>query len=67
MDHENYFFLIFSLTVIIIRVFLYFKPVASPTIKDLRLHHWMLGVAFDNYFSFTKKFGVVCGWFGAVY
>ena len=41
---ENYFFAVFLLTILITRIFLYYKPVASPTIKGLRLHHYMYGL-----------------------
>ena len=44
MQPENFFFLIFLLTILITRVFLYFKPTPSPTIKGLRLHHYMFGL-----------------------
>ena len=32
-------------TVVVTRVFLYFKPIASPTMFGIRLHHYMYGVA----------------------
>ncbi len=43
MLRANYFFSIFLVTVIITRIGLYIKPLASPTIKGLRLHHYMYG------------------------
>lgn len=42
--NEYYFFLIFVLTILITRIFLFIKPVASPTIKGFRIHHWMYGI-----------------------
>ena len=41
---ENYFFLVFILTIIATRLFLYFKSTPAPTIKGFRLHHWMYGL-----------------------
>lgn len=38
------FFLIFATTVLITRVYLYFRPTASPTIHGFRLHHYMYGL-----------------------
>lgn len=42
--NEYYFFLIFVLTILVTRIFLFIKPVASPTIKGFRIHHWMYGI-----------------------
>jgi len=44
MQPANLFFTIFFATVLITRVWLYFKPTPSPTIKGFRLHHWMTGL-----------------------
>lgn len=44
LSTANYFFLIFFLTVVVIRVFLYFKPTSGPTIMGLRVHHYMFGL-----------------------
>lgn len=41
---ENKFFVIFLATIIITRIFLYYKPTASPTIFRFRLHHYMYGI-----------------------
>lgn len=38
------FFLIFLATIVVTRIFLYVRPVASPTISGFRLHHWMYGI-----------------------
>ncbi len=38
------FFLIFLITIIITRVVLFVRPVASPTVKGFRMHHWMYGL-----------------------
>jgi len=44
MEPSYTFFLIFIITVVVTRVFLYFKPIASPVIKGFRLHHYMYGL-----------------------
>ena len=44
MSPENYFFILFFVTIIFVRLFLFLKPVASPTIKGIRLHHYMYGI-----------------------
>ena len=43
MSAENYFFLIFFITILLTRVFIFFKPIPSPTVKNFRLHHYMYG------------------------
>lgn len=48
------FFLIFFITVIITRVFLFVRPIASPTIQGFRMHHWMYGI-------FLILLGIVLG------
>lgn len=40
----SYFFLVFIATLLITRIFLYFRPIASPTVGSFRLHHYMYGV-----------------------
>jgi len=40
----NYFFLIFLVTILMTRIFVHIKPIPSPTIKKLRLHHYMYGI-----------------------
>jgi hypothetical protein len=44
MNNSNAFFLIFFLTILLTRTFLFFKPIASPTIANFRLHHYMYGL-----------------------
>lgn len=44
INPEDYFFIIFLITILIIRFFLYFKPIPSPTIKGCRLHHYIYGI-----------------------
>ena len=44
MNPENYFFIIFLATIIVTRIFLYFKPTPAPTIKGFRIHHYMYGI-----------------------
>src|SRR3989344_4984987 len=39
------FFVIFASTVAVTRVFMHIRPIASPTIKGFRLHHYMYGLA----------------------
>jgi len=38
------FFYIFLVTIVIVRVFLFLKPVPSPTIGKFRMHHYMYGL-----------------------
>jgi len=38
------FFIIFVITILVTRTFLYVNPTPSPTIKDIRLHHYMYGI-----------------------
>lgn len=38
------FFVAFTVTILVTRLFLYFRPVPSPTVFGLRLHHWMYGL-----------------------
>lgn len=45
MNKTEYFFLIFFLTVFIVRVFLYIRPTPGPTISGFRIHHYMIGLA----------------------
>ena len=40
----NAFFLIFLLTVIITRLFVFYLPISSPTFGKLRIHHYMYGI-----------------------
>ncbi len=44
MTDANYFFLIFLGTIIVTRLFLLFNPIASPTLKGVRTHHYMYGI-----------------------
>lgn len=43
--NADYFFTIFLITILTTRFFLYFKPIPSPVIKGIRLHHYMYGLA----------------------
>ena len=38
------FFVVFSSTIAATRVFMWMRPTHSPTIKGLRLHHYMYGL-----------------------
>lgn len=37
-------FLIFFVTILIVRIFVFLKPIPSPTIKGFRTHHYMYGI-----------------------
>lgn len=54
MKSENFVFSIFLYTIIAVRIFLYLKPLPSPTIKGFRFHHWMFGL-FLIWISFLLK------------
>ena len=41
---SDYFSIIFVLTIVVTRVVLLVWPISSPTVMDLRLHHYMYGV-----------------------
>lgn len=42
---SDYFFIVFLLTILVTRVFLFAYPVSSPTIGRFRTHHYMFGIA----------------------
>ncbi len=44
MEIKSYFFVIFVITILIIRIFLYIKPTPGPTINGFRTHHYMYGL-----------------------
>jgi hypothetical protein len=44
MDTANYFFVLFLATITFTRILLRVKPLSGPTIKGLRLHHYMYGL-----------------------
>ena len=44
MDIKSYFFVIFLITILITRIFLYISPIPSPTIRGFRVHHYMYGL-----------------------
>ncbi len=44
MTNSNQFFVILLSTIIVIRLFLFIKPIASPTIGHFRIHHYMYGI-----------------------
>ncbi|MBT4376674.1 hypothetical protein HOD29_04840 [archaeon] len=61
MKKENYFFLIFILSIILIRVLLYFYPISGPTIEGFRTHHYMYGILlliFAKLFKDTTLFSI---------
>lgn len=41
---DNIFFIFFFLTISATRLVLFLCPVPSPTIRKVRLHHWMFGI-----------------------
>ena len=44
MEVKLYFFIIFFITILVTRVFLYVHPTPSPTINGFRTHHYMYGL-----------------------
>ena len=44
MSPINLYFFIFASTILITRLFLYLKPISSPTLKGWRVHHYMYGL-----------------------
>ena len=41
---ENWFYIIFLITVLTTRAFLYAWPIAGPTAANFRVHHYMYGL-----------------------
>ncbi len=41
---HNQFFLIFLATILITRIFLFLRPIPSPTLGKFRTHHYMFGI-----------------------
>ena len=44
MESGLYFFIIFLVTILITRLFLYLKSIPAPTIKGFRVHHYLYGL-----------------------
>lgn len=44
MTTASQFFAIFLSTIVITRLFLFVKPISSPTISGFRIHHYMYGI-----------------------
>ncbi len=45
MNKNNYFFTIFFLTILFIRIFLFFKPISSATVTGFEwFHHYIFGL-----------------------
>src|SRR3989344_4467874 len=40
----SYFFLIFLITILTTRVFLFFHPISSPILRNFRIHHYIYGI-----------------------
>ncbi|MEK7672792.1 MAG: hypothetical protein AAB373_02820 [Patescibacteria group bacterium] len=55
MSSGNYLFFIILSTVLITRIFLYFKPTPSPTFWGIRTHHYMYGILLAVIGYFTKN------------
>ena len=43
--NSDLFFIIFLTTILVVRIFVYLKPIPAPTIKGFRTHHYMFGIA----------------------
>lgn len=62
----NYFFIIFILTILCTRLFLFLHPVSGVTIRNFRTHHWMYGIIsifFGLIFHFLLIYGIGLGLF----
>jgi hypothetical protein len=44
MTQANFFFLVFFAVILFVRIFLFYKPIQSPTVRGIRLHHYMYGI-----------------------
>lgn len=44
MEPKNLFFIVLLGTILITRLFLYFKPISAPTLKGFRIHHYHYGI-----------------------
>ncbi len=44
MASSNEFFFIFLGTILVVRLFLFLKPIPGPTIGGFRVHHYMYGI-----------------------
>lgn len=53
MKDYDKFYLISSITTFVVRVVVYLKPVASPTISGFRLHHCMYGLSWYCFMCIT--------------
>lgn|ERR1039457_4974302 len=45
MSAYDLYFLLFFSTILVTRIVLFWRPFQSPTVKSIRLHHWMYGLA----------------------
>jgi hypothetical protein len=41
---SNYFFIVFLITIVAVRVLIFLHPVPAPTIGKFRTHHYMFGI-----------------------
>ena len=46
MNSADILFLVTTISIVIIRIWVYLFPKPSPTIKNFRTHHWMYGALF---------------------
>ena len=44
MEIANQFFIIFLVTIILVHLILFLKPIPGPIIKGFRIHHYMYGI-----------------------
>ncbi len=66
MERKNYFFVIFLLTIVVVRVFLYLHPVSGPTFTGIRVHHYaygILAIIISFFFSSLTLFAVGLAFF----
>ena len=55
MNLYDKFFLFTTISILLIRVWVYLFPKPSPTIKQFRTHHWMYGLLFTIILFFISN------------
>ena len=55
----KYFFLIFTVTIVIVRIFLSFYPIHSLKVWDFQPHHYMLGITLIAIYFLIPQFTVL--------
>ena len=66
MKTSNEFFLIFLETILLVRIFLFLKPISSPNVGKFRIHHYMygfIGILLGLVFNFLFIYAVGVGLF----